>query len=389
MWAMTSASPGTDGIPPPPKAAVDWDLALATARRVGGAGPRVTPEEAGATVAELHGLARQAQGHVAGLTGLDASSDSSPVQVVNRGGWAQANAGALDQLLTPLVHRLEEQRRASEGGSSRSAAGPPSGPTGVLGAVGSRVAGLEAGVLLGFLSSRILGQYDPFHEEVDATGRAAAAGRLLLVAPNIVDVERRLDVPERDFRLWVCLHEETHRVQFAANPWLRKHMLAEIEAFVAAAPADGGELVTRLVAAVGQAAGAVRSGSELPSLLDLVQTEEQRQVVDRLGAVMSLLEGHADVVMDQAGPSVIPSVDAIRARFEQRRDSAVGLDRILRRLLGLDTKLRQYRDGAVFVRSVTATVGRDGFDAVWSGPAALPTAAEIADPAAWVARVHG
>ncbi|MCW2757478.1 MAG: coenzyme biosynthesis-associated protein, partial [Nocardioidaceae bacterium] len=105
--------------------------------------------------------------------------------------------------------------------------------------------------------------------------------------------------------------------------------------------------------------------------------------------VMSLLEGHADVVMDGVGPEVIPSVDQIRAKFTERRKGVGTLDRLVRRLLGLDQKMAQYRDGAVFVRAAVDKVGMDGFNAVWAGPENLPTKSEILDPASWLARVHG
>ena len=129
-------------------------------------------------------------------------------------------------------------------------------------------------------------------------------------------------------------------------------------------------------------------GSGVP-LLDAVQTPAQRAELADLTAIMSLLEGHADVVMDEVGPQVVPSVDVIRERFTRRRAGRSTVDRLLRRLLGLDAKMRQYADGARFVREVTAAVGVDGFNAVWTGPDTLPVAAEIADPGAWVRRVHG
>jgi coenzyme F420 biosynthesis associated uncharacterized protein len=136
-------------------------------------------------------------------------------------------------------------------------------------------------------------------------------------------------------------------------------------------------------------AGDVVRGNDDVSLVDLFSSAEQRVVMDRLTGVMSLLEGHADVVMDGVGPKVIPSVDEIRRKFNQRRKGAGYLDRLLRRLLGLDAKMAQYRDGAAFVRTTVDAVGMDGFNAVWAGPENLPTKAEIGDPAAWVRRVHG
>ena len=221
----------------------------------------------------------------------------------------------------------------------------------------------------------MLGQFDPFHGE---------AGRLLLVAPNVVHLERELDVDPTDFRLWVCLHEETHRVQFAAVPWMREHLRSLIgEATGTMDPQLVlGDLVKR-------AARVARGDGGDASLMELLSSPEQRELLDRVTGVMSLLEGHADVVMDGVGPSVIPSVRQIRRKFTTRRAGLGTVDRMVRRLLGLDAKMAQYRDGAVFVRQVVDTVGMEGFNAVWSGPEALPSRAEIHDPQAWVARVHG
>jgi coenzyme F420 biosynthesis associated uncharacterized protein len=210
----------------------------------------------------------------------------------------------------------------------------------------------------------------------------------MLIAPNVVAAELELDVPPHDFRLWVCLHEETHRVQFGANPWLAPHLVEQIRNLVGGLLLEPAEVAERVGRALREAPGLVRGqGSGVP-LLDLVQTPEQRAALAELTAVMSLLEGHADVVMDEVGPAVVPTVGRIRERFTARRAGRGAVDRLLRRLLGLEAKMRQYADGARFVREVTAVVGLDGFNAVWTGPDALPRAEEIADPAAWVRRVH-
>jgi coenzyme F420 biosynthesis associated uncharacterized protein len=329
----------------------------------------LSPADTEATVAELRDSARRAETYVAEHTGLVAPPGSAPVAVVDRGGWVQANADAFRVLLAPVLERLREKKGA-----------------GTWDAIGSRLTGLEVGLMLGFLASKVLGQYDPFLPE--AQRAPGELGRLLLVAPNIVEVEHQLGVDPTDFRLWVCLHEETHRVQFGAVPWMRDHLRGEIDLVLGATPIELGELLERMVQAARSVVDLGRSGDG-PSLLDLVQTPEQRVVVDRLGAIMALLEGHADVVMDDVGPGVVPTVAAIRARFQRRRDSAIGLSRLFRRLLGLETKMRQYREGAAFVRAVQDRVGIDGFNAVWSGPQALPSPEEIQDPAAWVTRVHG
>jgi coenzyme F420 biosynthesis associated uncharacterized protein len=351
---------------------VDWELAIATARRMMRPGPEVSREEAQHVVDELRTGAAASTAHVRDYTGLTAESASAPVVIVDRPGWVQANADGLRNVLRPLVDKLREKRPEQHA---------------LVSAIGSRVTGVEAGTLLAFLSGKVLGQFDPFWAG-PAGGDASTVGRMLLVAPNIVQVERDLKVDPSDFRLWVCLHEETHRVQFTAVPWMRDHMRSEIAALLEATPVDPATIAAMLRDGFDRVSKSMR-GEGGGSLLDLVQTREQKAVLDRLTAVMSLLEGHADVVMDGVGPSVIPSVGVIRDRFTERRRSGTPIDHMLRRLIGLDAKMRQYRDGAAFVRAVLSKVDMDGFNAVWTSPNTLPTAAEISDPGAWVRRVHG
>jgi coenzyme F420 biosynthesis associated uncharacterized protein len=358
----------------PARAMIDWDLAVATAARMAGPGPMISRAEADAVVTELRGDANRSTGLVRDFTGLVAHERTAPVLVVDRTGWIQANADAFAELIGPLVERLQARRGA---------------PNAVTEAVGSKVTGLEVGGLLGFMSSKVLGQFDPFYDGPGPEpGTGDSAGRLLLVAPNIVHVENELAVDPTDFRLWVCLHEETHRVQFTAVPWMRDHIRGEIEQLTGAVDLDPAKLAAMVREGVRRIGEVVR-GSEGSSLLDVFSTPEQRVVMDRLTGVMSLLEGHADVVMDGVGPSVIPSVDDIRRKFNKRRKGASPLDRLLRRLLGLDAKMAQYRDGAAFVRGVVARVGMSDFNAVWAEPAHLPSKTEIGDPEAWVRRVHG
>jgi coenzyme F420 biosynthesis associated uncharacterized protein len=352
---------------------VDWDLAVVTAQRLMRPSPVISPDEARQVVAELRRDAEASEEHVRAFTGLHAASATAPVLVVDRAGWIQANADGFRELLRPLVARLRERR---------------GDPSGVTAAIGSRVTGLEAGGLLAYLSNKVLGQFDPFFTGPSGPGGASHGGRLLLVAPNVVHVERELSVSPRDFRLWVCLHEETHRVQFTAVPWLREHLLAEMSGLLASADLDPAKMAGLLRDGI-ERVGRLIKGDPNVSLLDILQTPEQKQAVERLTAAMSLLEGHADVVMDGVGPTVIPSVAKIRAKFTQRRAGAGPVDQAVRRLLGFDAKLRQYRDGAAFVRGVVDKVGMDGFNTVWTSPETLPRKNEIADPGAWVARVLG
>jgi len=246
--------------------------------------------------------------------------------------------------------------------------------------VGSRVTGVQVGVLLGFLSGRVLGQFEFF----DRPG-----GQLLLVAPNLVAVERQLQVQPHDFRLWVCLHEVTHRVQFTAVPWLRQHMLDEVAELGRTIEADPAELRRRLSDAVSELVQVVRGRGSGAGLLTVLATPEQRALLDRVTAFMSLVEGHAEYVMNAVSPSVIPTQADIEQRFAaRRRRGGNPFDRLLRRLLGMDAKMRQYVDGASFVRSVVDRIGIDDFNAIWTSRETLPTKAEIADPQRWIARVH-
>jgi len=357
---------------------VDWDLAARTAARVAGAGPQIGPVAAGEVVTRLREAAARSVPYVADTARL-AGAELGELLVVDRAGWARSNAASFRTLLDPVV------------ATALDAKGRPSAATV---AVGSRVSGTQVGALLGFLAGRVLGQYDPFASGTD--------GRLLLVAPNVVQVQRELDVDAADFALWVCLHEETHRVQFTANPWLAGHLRQQMLDGVGDMLGESGQLPERLAAvsrtitdllrsSVSDAPTEAAAGPDdgLPPLVAAVTTPEQRARLAQITAVMSLLEGHADVVMDDVGPKVVPTVAVIRERFTRRRGGRGPADRLLRRLLGLEAKMRQYADGAGFVRQVQAAVGIDGFNLVWTSPETLPLPAEIADPALWVRRVHG
>ncbi|GAA1511067.1 zinc-dependent metalloprotease [Nocardioides humi] len=342
-------------VPLPPM--IDWGLAVSLGSRLAGEGPVVSRAEADEAVAELRAGAHRSTGLVREFTGLDAPDGTAPILVVDRPGWVQANAEGFAIATRPMIEKIVASKQ----------------PSGIGLRVGAKVTGAEVGGLLGFLASKVLGQFDPFYEPY---------GRLLLVAPNIVHVERELGVDPHDFRLWVCLHEETHRVQFTAVPWMREHLFSEIRAI-----SDTVEPASFLDNGLERITEAIKAGRNGGSIVEMFSTAEQLAVIDRVTGMMSLLEGHADVVMDDVGPTVIPSVAQIRRKFTKRRQGVGTLDRILRRLLGLEAKMAQYRDGAQFVRSVVDRVGMDEFNAVWAGPENLPSKAELSDPDGWVKRV--
>lgn len=345
---------------------VDWTVAQNTAEKLVKAGPEITRQGAAEAVAALRVAAGQAESYVREVTGLQTPGATAPVLVVDRPGWIVANIDAFKDVLQPLQDKHAEKVAGTNAGT-----------------VGARITGVEVGALLSYLSPKILGQFDPFYP--GAPGEAG--GRLLLVAPNVVMIERELHLDPADFRLWVCLHEETHRVQFTAVPWLRGYMKDQISSVVAETDLVPSAIGTMLRDGAKRIGESLRGEQEI-SIVDLVQTPGQRETVDRITAVMSLLEGHADVVMDSVGPDVIPSVAAIRSKFNVRRQGQ-GFDKIIRKLLGLDAKMRQYRDGAEFCRQVIDKVGMHGLNHVWTSPETLPSKEEIAHPLQWVERIHG
>jgi coenzyme F420 biosynthesis associated uncharacterized protein len=339
---------------------VDWGVAVATAQRLVKPGPAVPIEEAELSVAQLRGATDLAETHVRELTGLGVGLPLHPGDVVDRRSWVAAAAEGLAALTDGVL---------------------PVGSNRPMGGVLAGSAGVQAGMVLAFLGGRVLGQYDPF-------GGDTGAGRLLLVAPNIMAAQRALDVPAEDFQMWVCLHECTHRLQFTAVPWLRDYFAGEVASFLAGLDETATSAFTKLPEVMKQIRR--RDGDAGPiGLVEVLQSPRQREVFDRLIALSTLLEGHADHVMDAVGPSVVPSVATIRARFTARRRGGGLLDRILRTVLGVDAKVKQYAAGAAFTRHVVDAVGMDGFNRVWESPETIPLRAEIADPAAWVRRIHG
>lgn len=321
--------------------AANWQAVARRAALLAPAGPSAAPVRLRGVVSSLRDSAARALPMVEEITHLPtAAAARNSVYVVDRARWTQANVQVLALLLDDQLEEVPD-------------------PT-------------ELGAALALLSTKVLGQFDPF------------VGRLLLVAPNVMKLERELDVDVMDFRLWVSLHEQTHAVQFAAAPWLRGYLEDRVAQLTASVSGSDTGRLAQLLSTVRE----LLHGDQ-QDLLAAVLTAEEMAVFEEVTAVMSLLEGHADVVMDAVGPARLPSVRRIRQRFEHRRDAAGPIDLVLRRILGLDAKLAQYRDGAAFVRRVVERVGHPGLNAVWAGPENLPTPAEIRSPASWVRRVQG
>ncbi|WP_430330685.1 zinc-dependent metalloprotease [Rhodococcus sp. ACT016] len=340
--------------------AVDWGLAARTGARLAPAGPSTSRYTAQAVVAELESASIRAEGPVRDVTGLADGLPIPSAQVVDRVGWIRAAAHSMAQLTGSDVDAAQGSLLAGKPG------------------------GVQAGAMLAYLSSAILGQYDPFSGE---------HGTLLLVAPNVLQVERTLRVPPSDFRLWVCLHEVTHRVQFSSAPWMADYMRDAVATLGEASEEPMSEVVSRLSTALRER----RRGEELPvdqrgivGLVRATQAEPQRRALDRMLVLGTVLEGHADHVMDAVGPEVVPSVVRIRKAFDARRRRQTNpVQRLVRALLGMDAKMAQYVRGKRFVDAVVDRVGMDRFNTIWTGPDTMPTLDEIENPDAWIARVLG
>jgi coenzyme F420 biosynthesis associated uncharacterized protein len=336
--------------------AVDWRFAATVGVRLARPGPPSSDYTRRQVIDELTSAAAKAEPPVRDVTGLITNGAVPAARIVDRPEWVRAAA----ESMRVMTNGTEEPR----------------------GFLTGRITGAQTGAVLAFVASGILGQYDPF--------AAAKEGCLLLVYPNVIAVERQLRVQPSDFRLWVCLHEVTHRVQFTANPWLSEYMSQALGLLTRDAGEDIGQVVSRLAdfvrnRGVGESDG---SSSGILGLVRAVQSEPQRQALDQLLVLGTLLEGHADHVMDAVGPVVVPSVATIRSRFEERRHrKQPPLQRLLRALLGLDAKLSQYTRGKAFVDHVVGRVGMERFNTIWSGPDTLPLPTEIEDPQRWIDRV--
>ncbi|GAA4877842.1 zinc-dependent metalloprotease [Serinicoccus chungangensis] len=358
-------------------ALVDWDFAAAAAARLAPPGPRASRREITELVADLRSAAARAVDPVATTARMSTPPGTPDALVVDRAGWIRANCASMDAMLAPVLDEVVRKKRAADRARAQRSGRelPDLGATSQ--AISAKVTGTEVAGLLSWISTKVLGQYDLAPQGTPS---------LMFVAPNILAAERELEVDPGDFRLWVAMHEETHRVQFTAVPWLREHLVERARSMGTRIMPEPEDLGQRLREIAGALPGVLRGEEDITQV---VATPEQREKLAEVTAVMSLLEGHADVVMDEVGPSVIPTVAQIRRRFTQRRKGAGNVDKLLRRLLGMEAKMRQYQDGAIFVRAVQDQVGVEGFNRVWTSAETLPRPTEIADPQAWVARVHG
>ena len=351
--------------PPEP---VDWDLAERVARRFAGREPIAASYLGRSLDSDFSAVTTQAEQLVGDFTGLHAPGTASAC-VLDRAQWVHANVGSMRRMLQPLTARVAER-------VARSPVAP----------IGRRVAGTEMGVLLGFMAQRVLGQYDLLvPDDPDQSAGAGSNGAVYYVGANILALEKRYAFRPRDFRLWIAIHEVTHRAQFTAVPWLKGYFLSLVEQAMAIVDPDPGRLVQAMV----RAADELRKGHnplDDGGLVALIASSEQRGVLAQVQALMSLLEGHGNSVMNELGRAHIAGQERM-ARVLQARRRSRGVAGILYKLLGFESKLRQYEVGEAFVAEVVRVGGPHAIDAAWRGPESLPTMDELAHPTEWLARV--
>ncbi len=365
---------------------VDWDLAEQVAIRIADRAPFSGAHHLDGLTAEFDVHTARAEDLVAATTGLRSLSGNARARVVGRDDWIRANVASMQRLLRPLFERLEDP----DGDSDRNSAGD--GP-GAASALTARMGGMELGVVLGWMSTRVLGQYDLLVVEDEA---AEDQDIVYYVGPNLVALERRYAFPRHDFRLWLALHEVTHRAQFTGVPWMRSHYLGLVQSLLDGAQPESFDLVASLKGLAekqsakrsakgraGQAGEAAGSG-----VLGAISSPEQQLALDRIAGLMSLLEGHGDVTMGRAGEGIVQGADRMAGVMADRRRNASGVTRLFQKLVGLEAKLAQYAQGEAFIGAVEAHGGTALLDRVWEDPSHLPDLGEIREPDRWIERLE-
>ena len=355
--------------------AVGWDTAVRVASWVGKRSSLPAPYRPDLLQADFAVLTAQAEELVAASTGLRSADGPARARVTDRTGWVKANVAAFQRLLGPHLDRLDPSQLAG-----RSTRTKPLFSS--LAAAGRQASGTQMGLVLGWLSTRVLGQYDLLLTEEAAEDQDI----VWFVGPNIVALERKHGFDPQQFRLWLALHEVTHRCQFTGIPWMHDHFVSLIEEGISSLEPDPRQMST----ALRRMTDDIRAGRNPLAdngVLGLVATPEQLEGLQRIQALMSLLEGHGDITMDRAGADAIPDAPRFASVLRQRRNESHGLSKLLQQLLGIEAKLRQYEEGERFIEAVEAEGGPGLVDLAWVGPENLPTMEEIRNPSLWVARV--
>ena len=336
--------------------------------RIANAVARSSASEAGgASAAELPGdlaaICADAEARVVEYTGLRPAAALPAPEAVARSGWISANVNSMGALLDPIGDRIASG--GPLGAATRTA-------TGVLLSV-------EAGALTGYLSQRVLGQYEFVLVDPEAPAR------LLFVAPNIAAAARKLDADPQEMLTWIAFHEVTHAVQFSGVPWLRPHLAGLLRELLASLEMKIDPRAMLRLPSLDDARGLVAALKQ-DGLVTALVGGGRRELFDRVQGLMGVIEGHAEHVMDVVGAAALPSLAELRSALDRRRHERPPLLALLERLIGLEAKMRQYEDGKRFCDAVAAAVGPAGLHRVFDGPEQIPTVDELRDPEAWMRR---
>lgn len=351
-WSMRGRAPGL----------IDWRTASQVGRSVAGSGPSLNSESRAAFREDMSGAVAAAEALVGEFTGLTAHGASSRAWVMGRGDWIDANFRSIERAIEPM---LVSTLMAEKGGV----------PIGLR----TKALGAQIGGLFGYVSRKVLGQFDPFLPPDDE-------GLIYFVGPNILEVEKRFALVPRDFRLWLALHEVTHRVQFSAADWLRGHILTMLDSYLQMTDLDPARIMENLR----RVAQDVRGTAQWRTIgvMYALMTPPQREHFHRMQAMMSLVEGHASFVMNKVGDGRIASLDRLRSALAQRR-SIGGLEKVFQQAIGFDHKIKQYGAGEVFVEHIVDRAGMEALNSAWLSPLNLPTPGEMSEPELWLSRVLG
>ena len=368
--ALSALGTAAPSVAPSNPSMVDWDVARKVAAGALILKPAPATYRSPPLQAEFDELTQRAEFLVGEATGLRSAHGPARAKVTDRSGWAAANVRSMERLIgSALVVRESDDS-------------PILGKQAL--AVGRVVTGTQLGLMLAYMATRVLGQYDLLITDEDPGDQDLVS----YVGPNVVAIEERYGFATGEFRLWLALHEVTHRMQFTAVPWLRDHFVSLVGQVLEPLQADPHDLLET----IRRVATEVRAGNapwRESGVAGMLASPEQRVAISRISGMMSLLEGHGDVVMDRAGAGEVPGAARFSKVLHERRAHPRGMGKFVSRLLGLEAKMRQYAEGEKFVEAVEAEGGPELLARVWRGPEWLPTLDEIRDPAVWVARAGG
>ncbi|MEY2415216.1 MAG: hypothetical protein QOH53_550 [Ilumatobacteraceae bacterium] len=338
---------------------IDWRRAEQIATGIAGRHPNV----AGAKVIDLRHMIPQLEDQIEATTGLRSLAGPAVVQVIDRPDWIRANIASFQHLLAPVLDEWSEKMPSN----------------GFAASISSQLVGAELGALLGWMSTRVLGQYDLLvgRDDDDA---------VYMVGPNLAAMEKRFGFDPTEFRTWVLLHELTHRAQFTGVPWMKGHFTDLVDVSVRMANPDPHRIAEAIREAFNDRDRA-RQQVRDSGVFGLIASPEQRAVIQQIAGLMSLLEGHGDVTMSRAAGDLVPSAGRFSAVMQARRKRINPLTKLMLRLTGIEGKLNQYAAGERFIAAIEAERGPRAVDVCWLSAANLPSMEEIRNPSQWLGRI--